>query len=279
MTKELALKILGREGKIISASKSLYRNLLPLHVSIFNANVILGEEKVWHGDLDLTTEEEKLKQLSDEAGKPVYVVSEFKGRFENENSPILDDYIYKYFDGISKYPNHFKRFSYTPPPAPVQENRLVNSHVADTWNFTLQITEPEPSQEEITKRVQEAKAHFKERNFTKIAYPDDAPLFSFFLENCTYDISPYMNFQKWLKNSLNIELKFDDKPTEIYLPDRDYEDLLMAQEAWMKVLCPDFSMRSQDLRYLGPTCFWGAPKGYSAQPDWVEEEHLYVRKR
>lgn len=59
MTKELALKILGREGKIISASKSSYRNLLPLHVSVFNANVILGEEKVWHGDLDLTVEEEK----------------------------------------------------------------------------------------------------------------------------------------------------------------------------------------------------------------------------
>ena len=279
MTKKLALEILGKEGRIISASKSLYSKLLPLHVPVFNANVILGEEKVWYGDLDITTEEEKLKQLSEKTGKPVYVLSEFKGRFENENSPILDNYIYKYFKGASYHSKYLKRFTYTPPPAPVQNNRLVQTHVADTWNFTLQITEPEPSQEEIVRRVNEAKAHFKKENFTKIAYPDDAPVFSSFLEGCTQYISPYTNFREWLRTSLSIELEIDDNPAEIYLTDGDYEDLLMAQEAWFKVLGSRFSVTNQDIRLLGPTHFWGAPKGYSAQPDWVQEEHLYVRKR
>jgi hypothetical protein len=73
-------------GRIISNSKSFYREKFPENEVYFNANIfVLGEGKVWYGDLDLTKDFEILKDISLSSGKDLYILKEFDGRFEGEN--------------------------------------------------------------------------------------------------------------------------------------------------------------------------------------------------
>lgn len=72
-------------GRMISYSKSGYRDKYPDHNVWFNANVFTLEDgKIWYGDLDLTLDESKLKEISNILGKKLYVLYEMDGRFENE---------------------------------------------------------------------------------------------------------------------------------------------------------------------------------------------------
>jgi hypothetical protein len=52
--------------------------------------------KVWHGDLDLTLDYDKLLKASEKLGTALYVLYEMDGRFENDEKPIMDRYIAKY---------------------------------------------------------------------------------------------------------------------------------------------------------------------------------------
>jgi len=73
-------------ARMISGSKSLYRNFYPDNLVIFNANVVIESRgKVWHGDLDVTLDMEALKAVANELGEPLYILSEMDGRFGNEN--------------------------------------------------------------------------------------------------------------------------------------------------------------------------------------------------
>jgi hypothetical protein len=72
-------------GRMISATKSSYIKNNPGHEVYFNANVfILGEGKIWYGDLDLDKDTEKLKFVAAELGKSLYVLKEKDGRFGRE---------------------------------------------------------------------------------------------------------------------------------------------------------------------------------------------------
>ena len=73
-------------ARMLAWSKSRYREEYPDHVVVFNANVFTESSgKVWHGDLDLTKDGDKLSFISKEIGEPLYVLREMDGRFENEN--------------------------------------------------------------------------------------------------------------------------------------------------------------------------------------------------
>ena len=75
-----------RIARIISYSKSKYREEHLDHVMVFNANVFTESSgKVWWGDLDLTLDGDKLSSIAKEIGEPLYVLYEMDGRFENEN--------------------------------------------------------------------------------------------------------------------------------------------------------------------------------------------------
>src|SRR5271168_212586 len=88
-------KILGRSGKMIGGSKSLYRDEHDEELVVFNANVCTKEDgKIWHGDLNVTLEESKIKKLARELGKRIYVLYESDGRFENEKKPLLKEAVY-----------------------------------------------------------------------------------------------------------------------------------------------------------------------------------------
>lgn len=76
-------------GKMVSYSKSAYREANPKNVVYFNANIIsLKEGKVWYGDVDLTLEGNKLKELSVELNETLYVLREMDCRFETAEDSI-----------------------------------------------------------------------------------------------------------------------------------------------------------------------------------------------
>ena len=76
-------------GRMISASKSSYREKHPEHKVYFNANVFVNGAKVWFGDLDLTLDREKLQKIADEAGESLHILKEMDGRFGKETNPDL----------------------------------------------------------------------------------------------------------------------------------------------------------------------------------------------
>ena len=94
--REQKAAVLGHPGRMISGSKSGYRNRFPDNRPVFNANVCVESGKIWYGDLDLTLDGEKLQQLADELGEKVYVLYEMDARFENEESPLLGQAIETY---------------------------------------------------------------------------------------------------------------------------------------------------------------------------------------
>jgi len=84
---DLTQTFLGGMGRMISGSKTFYREAHPTHVVVFNSNVCTDRGKIWYGDIDITLTEERLKKLSLALKEKLYVLYEMDGRFENENSP------------------------------------------------------------------------------------------------------------------------------------------------------------------------------------------------
>ena len=75
-------------GRLISGSKSFYRSQFPENEVYFNANIfVLGEGKIWYGDIDVTRDIEALKEISSAIEKDLFILSEMDGRFENEDIP------------------------------------------------------------------------------------------------------------------------------------------------------------------------------------------------
>jgi len=74
-------------GRMISGSKSGYRDRYPDNLVIFNANIATKKRgKVWYGDLDVTLDYEKLEAVAEILKEDLYILYEMDGRFENENA-------------------------------------------------------------------------------------------------------------------------------------------------------------------------------------------------
>lgn len=78
------------KGRMISGSKSYYRNNFPWNKVCFNANIFVNNgnqfEKIWYGDLDITKDGNLLKEIAFNNNVILYVLSEMDGRFGNENT-------------------------------------------------------------------------------------------------------------------------------------------------------------------------------------------------
>lgn len=88
---EKAQSLLGYPGRMVSGSKSGFSRIYPAHVPVFNGNLCtksLG--KIWYGDLDITMDEDKIKELSKILNEPIYVLYERDARFNHENNPQFD---------------------------------------------------------------------------------------------------------------------------------------------------------------------------------------------
>ena len=94
-------------GRMISGSKSGYTDHHPKNVAIFNANIVTQKGvKVWHGDLDLTVDAEKLKDIAAETDEVLYVLREMDARFgsEKEKASVLTaKAIWNTTQGVPKY--------------------------------------------------------------------------------------------------------------------------------------------------------------------------------
>ena len=72
-------------GRMIGATKQPPKGC----VCVWNANIVTKSEgKVWFGDLNLTREGDKLKEIAKEFGEPLYVLREHDCRFGTENDSI-----------------------------------------------------------------------------------------------------------------------------------------------------------------------------------------------
>ncbi len=76
-------------GRMIAASKSAYCQQHQGELVIFNANIITEKRgKVWFGDLSITVDFDKLKNVADQLGEDLYVLIEGDARFGYENRPV-----------------------------------------------------------------------------------------------------------------------------------------------------------------------------------------------
>lgn len=92
--REVAIEVLGWPGRMVSQSKSSFRERHPDHVAVFNANVCVEAGKIWFGDLDLTADEPVLLELASQLGERIFVLYEMDGRFKHELQPRLDQALY-----------------------------------------------------------------------------------------------------------------------------------------------------------------------------------------
>lgn len=74
-------------SRMICGSKSFYRDKYPDNFVIFNANIFVENiGKIWYGDLDITKDQEKLKEIANETNSVLYILYEMDGRFDKENN-------------------------------------------------------------------------------------------------------------------------------------------------------------------------------------------------
>lgn len=74
-------------GRMISGNKKCPQG----HICVFNANICTASKgKIWFGDLDLTKDKEALIEMAKEEGENIYVLREYDARFENEETPKID---------------------------------------------------------------------------------------------------------------------------------------------------------------------------------------------
>lgn len=103
-------KLLSNEhlsiGRIISYSKSEYREANPNNVAYFNANIVtITDGKVWFGDLDLTKDGDTLKRVAIELGEPLFVLKELDCRFEDEGKSASELITKAVWDTTQEIPN------------------------------------------------------------------------------------------------------------------------------------------------------------------------------
>lgn len=90
-TKQILRKENFITGRMLSYSKSEYREANPTSVVYFNANIVtVTEGKIWYGDLDLTKDAETLKRAAIEIGEPLFILKEMDCRFEDEGKPTSE---------------------------------------------------------------------------------------------------------------------------------------------------------------------------------------------
>jgi hypothetical protein len=76
-------------GRMIAASKSTYCKEHQGELVIFNANVLTEKRgKIWYGDLNLTLDFDKLKNIADKLCEDLYILMEGDARFGYENRSI-----------------------------------------------------------------------------------------------------------------------------------------------------------------------------------------------
>lgn len=90
---QLIIKHLGFPGKMISMSKSTYREAHPNNIVYFNACIFNKDLKqIWWGDIDITKNKKKLQKIAEESKELFYVTPEhpFRSDFNKVDQKLID---------------------------------------------------------------------------------------------------------------------------------------------------------------------------------------------
>lgn len=81
---------LGYPGRLLSASKSFYRDNHQNNIVFFNGNIYdLEGIKIWHGDVDITADLNKLKDIATTFGETIFVTTEQPFRWNEQSTEGL----------------------------------------------------------------------------------------------------------------------------------------------------------------------------------------------
>lgn len=85
----LAREFFGHPGRMVSGSKGRYGVANPSHFTVFNGNLCTDDGKIWYGDVDVTLDLPKLRDLAKALKESIYLLYESDGRFQNKAEPKL----------------------------------------------------------------------------------------------------------------------------------------------------------------------------------------------
>ena len=231
-------KILGMQGKIFG-SKSMYHEEYPDTLVIFNANICTPDgKKIWYGDIDVTKDSKKLKKVASTLKKELYVLREMDARFENEEKPLVNKYVYK-TDGDS---DHITEEDYK-----VIKGKIVYS--------------PDMSEFKIAKTIKFGDIDvFKSNKKTK-----NSPItkfFDFLVKELNLKIDPK-------KQGLDV--------SKFYLTKEDYSWFEYLILEWAKINYPKYPLVKvkqsiqMELFDIGPGCFM-------ENRYWMRDGYIYIRE-
>ena len=243
--KKVTESILGPSGRMVGASKGRYRWKNPRNVVIFNANVCTKTEKLWYGDIDLSTNDRnKLRSLAKELGEPVYVLYELSARFEKETTFDATDAPY-FTDG---HTDSYKDAQITvdaegTPLYPEEEKKEVSevNHIPRSFNIKKCTIIPHKGFQKGTKK--------------------DSPMLLMYQHICKI---------------LKVDVK-DLQCSWVYLPDPLYKELESLEKAWIAKYHKEW-----DEYDLNKATSWHwfnyGPNSLGTGNESVDNNNIYVKK-
>jgi hypothetical protein len=230
---------------------------------VFNANVCTSQGKVWHGDLDITVEEEKLMHLAKELQERIYVLYETDARFENENAPKLDRAVYSVDPSGQDYWN---------------EEYFVRSENGRLYEQELE----GPSQEQKDEARQKYLSGLDEKNYEKTSFK--IPWGK--INRLNSKNSPLTKFWTEIAQgfSLPIAQKDEEQSKEhqefykrVLVSHADHDKLKEVMSKWIDKYhdyLSDYRKNSE----LTWAIFLSGPDYLLHDPDWIERGFVYLTK-
>ena len=256
--KSIVDNILGYPGRIYG-SKGQYSWDHKSHLVVFNANICTSEGKVWHGDFDVTVEEEKLMELAKALKETVYVLYEQDARFENEKNPKLDQAVYAVnADGTDNYnKEYFER----------SENGRLYA-----------VPYPEPTAEE----KEESRRNYLENDYCR---EDMYEITDFLIpwsqiKRLSKKSSPLHKFWESVGAHFKVDAKTEEGQDFLYrvrISTKDSEILKKAMTAWVEKYY-DFLSEYRKNKEVDWAMFMNGPSSFLHDPEWMKPGYVYQKK-
>ena len=104
-------KRLGDVGNVLSSNRTRYRKTHPNNLIIFNSNIIIDNQKLWTGDIDITISNDDLIDISRIMNKDVYILFGADKRLKNDDTDTDKYCVVMYSpDGTHRLNNRLTKF-------------------------------------------------------------------------------------------------------------------------------------------------------------------------
>jgi hypothetical protein len=267
--KEVAQKIMGYPGRMLSGSKGQYRWDNDDHLIAFNGNLFVSKsEKIWYGDMDITIEEENILKLAKKLGRSVYVLHEHDGRFEKEDKCDLSKAIY---------------IAHADDRGEIGENQKEYYAKDASSGRIRSLPDPEPTEEEkaeLKARKERTALSYKRKDFNLEIELGDINRF----KSRKKKVSPYHNFWDWLMTHVRPVAEGEYiNGFAVYMSEEDHQKLRDITREWIKKvvyrgMASDYRVESEmgwlSFAICVPTSF-----GEDSTPSWAKPGHVYIKEK